>query len=174
METQKELLLAAEKAHHLIHEASFYISKGHIEKAQILLSDADVILHDLCNPVNKSDCGKTRDALEKVINHIEKNYAWAGSEWELIREMCESALSSNEQWVKVEDRLPNERETVLCYLSTGEQECLCFWTNTDYKDKQGWSNYQNDTWYPLKNVTHWQPLRPNPTNLPNKPNTNKE
>ena len=61
-------------------------------------------------------------------------------------------MSENNGWIKCEDRLPNECDTVLLYLNDDEYPYIVTgWLDTDREFSDG-KNCLSDY------VTHWQPL----------------
>lgn len=61
-------------------------------------------------------------------------------------------MSENNGWIKCEDRLPNECDTVLLYVNDDEYPYIVTgWLDTDREFSDG-KNCLSDY------VTHWQPL----------------
>ena len=58
------------------------------------------------------------------------------------------------EWIRVEDRLPEEDEDVLAYIQDGYIKVACPFYQIDGGKRWAW--FGGD--YMYENVTHWQPL----------------
>lgn len=77
--------------------------------------------------------------------------------------MEEYANRFKPQWIPVSERLPEDKQRVLCCQESGVLwNSFEFWINPDDKTSKLFLNYD----YPFgnSNITHWQPLPTPPNN----------
>ena len=98
---------------------------------------------------------KILEEIEKEQNSYEADHAWnysKGMEYakEIIRSHMDEA--KNDDWISVDERLPEEKTEVLCCFEDGTVQTL--WQ--DWK-RYGFGDYLDDDLNPTQ-VIAWQPL----------------
>ncbi len=79
------------------------------------------------------------------------------------RLICEKILPKGPEWIRVENEMPEEGQTVMCYNG---MVCTGFYQSEYYpqeRSKKGWnldiSEEESTTFSPERyNITHWMPL----------------
>lgn len=99
------------------------------------------------------------DVREKLVEIIQNSVGGCARHW---AEVIADGLIANgvtvQEWVSVEDRLPEEGEYVLCVLkgfNYGGKIQVCKFVPADkFKDKPYFEHFRNG----FPSVTHWMPL----------------
>lgn len=107
-----------------------------------------------------ADWHRLRSHLEAALAACDR---WGQQLLDKVGDVERLAMSSDDPrcWVNVQDRLPENGETVLAYHL--EYDWLLEGMEVaDYVD--GGFQWSGDRLYPLSKVTHWMPLPPKPEN----------
>ena len=96
------------------------------------------------------------ELMEKLVEVIESARYWGSNTSEEIADNLLENDVTVQEWVSVEDRLPEDDSDVIAYLRTGEEERIFP------------ANYAKGVWFDCifnkrvtETTTHWMPL-PNP------------
>ena len=98
------------------------------------------------------------DVREKLVELIESARYWGSNTSEEIADNLLDSGVTVQEWISVDDRLPEEGEYVLCVLkgfNYGGKIQVCKFVPADkFKDKPYFEHFRNG--FPF--VTHWMPL----------------
>ena len=102
------------------------------------------------------------DDREKLVKIIQNSVGGCARHWaEVIADGLIAHGVTVQEWISVDDRLPEEGEYVLCVLkgfNYGGKIQVCKFVPADkFKDKPYFEHFRNG----FPSVTHWMPL-PNP------------
>ena len=98
------------------------------------------------------------DVREKLVELIESARYWGSNTSEEIADHLIAHGVTVQEWISVDDRLPEEGEYVLCVLkgfNYGGKIQVCKFVPADkFKDKPYFEHFRNG----FPSVTHWMPL----------------
>ena len=97
------------------------------------------------------------DVREKLVELIESARYWgSGTSEEIADHLIDNGVTVQE-WISVDDELPEHRDVVLCFMKFGEQRILQ-WDNVS----SWWLGYGHGDDWQKADVTNWMPLPERP------------
>ena len=98
--------------------------------------------------------------LEFIKRGYEKNHQDAGvRKYTEALQMGIDALGTSEEWVDVNDRLPDEEGDYLVFIVDDEGETrMEVMKLFEWRNCFNWAEYMSSYWTDYNTITHWKPL----------------